>query len=127
MLRKQLLDFNKVRIADADHSLRVCKTIHVNGNPTTVQEYEVRISDQPEMIRAISLDEELLRMPSKTEHFTVTRSEFFLIHRHSMIRVHVRLTGARTRTRLLLVYVRATLNVRVCLFTYVRPGLRFCL
>jgi hypothetical protein len=88
-------NFNKVRFARADHSLRVGKTVHVNRDPTAVHEYEVRIPDQPEMARTVSLDEELFRLPSKTEHLTMTRSELFLVHRRRLICVlHVRL--ART-------------------------------
>jgi hypothetical protein len=78
-------NFNKVRFARADHSLRVCKTIHVNRDPTAVHEYEVRIPHQPEMARTVSLDEELFRMPSKTEHLTMTRHELFLVHRRRLI------------------------------------------
>ena len=91
-------NFNKVRIALADHPLRVRKTVHVNRDPTAVHKYEVRIPDQPEMARTVSLDEELFRMPSKTEHLTMTRSELFLVHRRRLIRVHVRLARARTGT-----------------------------
>ena len=46
-----LVNFNKVRIAHADHSLRIDKTIHVNRDPTVVHEDEVRASDQPKMVR----------------------------------------------------------------------------
>src|SRR6476619_1856327 len=92
-------NFNKVRFARADHALRVRKTVHVNRDPTAVQEYEVRISDQSEMVRPVSLDEELFRMPPKTEHLAMTRSELFLVHRRRLICVpHVRFTRARTRT-----------------------------
>ena len=80
-------NFNKVRFARADHTLRVCKTVHVNRDPAAVQEDEVRIADQPEMVRPVSLDEELFRMPPKTEHFAMTRSELFLVHRRRLIRV----------------------------------------
>jgi len=88
-------NFNKVRFARADHSLRVRKTVHVNRDPTAVHEHEVRIPDQPEMARTVSLDEELFRMLSKTEHLTMTRSELFLVHRRRLICVpHVRLARA---------------------------------
>src|SRR5213080_3919032 len=93
-----LLNFNKVRIACAD---------------------------QPEMVRPESLDEELLRMPPKTEHFAMTRLELLFVHRRRLIRAtHVRLTRARTRPSLRPVYVLSTtLNVR--LSTHVCAGLRF--
>src|SRR4029077_6159153 len=68
-------NLNKVRLARADHPLRVCKAVHVHRDPTAVHEYEVRIPDHSEMVRAVSLDEELFRMPSKTEHFGVPRPE----------------------------------------------------
>ena len=88
-------NFNKLRIARADHPLRVRKAVHVNRDPTAVHEYEVRIIDQPEMTRAISLNEELFRMPAETEHFTMTRSELFLVYRRRLICVpDVRLAGA---------------------------------
>jgi hypothetical protein len=57
--------------------LGVRKAVHVNCDPAPIYEQEVRISDQPEMTRAVSLNEELFRVPSKTEHFGVTRSELF--------------------------------------------------
>jgi hypothetical protein len=101
-----LLNYNKVRVARADHALRVRKTIDVNRDPTAVDEYEVRVPDQSEMVRSVSLDEELFRMPSKTEHFSVTRSEPFLVYRR-LICVHVRLARTPTRTRLIPVYVRS--------------------
>src|SRR4030095_15484009 len=91
-----------------------------------VHEYEVRVPDQSEMARTVSLDEEFFRMPPKTEHFGMTRSELFLVHRRRLICVHVRLARARTRARVIPVYVRsATLNVR--LLAYVLAGLGFCL
>jgi len=78
------------------------------------------------MVRSVSLYEELFRMLSKTEHFTVTRFELFLVYCRRLIRVHVRLARARTRARLILVYLMsATLDVG--LSTYVRAVLRFCL
>src|SRR5262249_22330823 len=125
--KRALFNNDKVRITRANHALRVGKTVHINGDPTTVQEYEVRIPDQPEMARTVSLYEEFFRVSPKTKYFAVTRSELFLVDCRRVIRIHVRLTGVRTRTRLVLVYVSAPLNVRVRLFTYVRPGLRFCL
>ena len=127
-----LLNFNKLRIACADHPLRVYKAVHVNRDPATVHEREVRIPDQPDMIRAESLNEELLRMPPKTEHFAVARLELLHVHPRGLIYVrlirapHVRLARARTRARFIPVYVRsATLNVR--LSTYVGARFRFCL
>ncbi len=97
-----LLNFNKLRIACADHSLRVNKAVHVNRNPTAVHEREVRIPDQSEMVRPESLDEELFRMPRASAR-------------------------ARTRARLIRVHVLlcAALNVR--LTTYISARLRFCL
>jgi hypothetical protein len=56
-------DFNKVRLARADHALGVGKAVHVNCEPVSVHEHEVRIPDQSEMARAVSLNEELFRMP----------------------------------------------------------------
>src|SRR6478672_13791858 len=77
------------------------------------------------MARTVSLDEELFRMPPKTEHLAMTRSELFLVHRGRLICVpHVRL--ARTRTSFSPVHVRSvTLNL--CLSAYVCSRLRFCL
>src|SRR5207244_6693116 len=122
-----LFDYNKLRIACADHSLRIYEAVHVNRDPAAVHEREVCVADQPEMARPESLDEELFRMPPKTEHFAVTRPELLLVHCRRLIRArHVRLTRARTRPRLSLVYVRsATLNIR--LSTHVCARLRFCL
>jgi hypothetical protein len=95
VLRKDaLINFDKVRIARADHPLCVRKTVHVNRDPTAVHEYKIRIPDQPEMARTVSLDKELFRMPSKTEHLAMTRSELFLVHCRRLIRVHVRLARA---------------------------------
>jgi len=90
-----LFNHDKVGIALADHSLRVGKTVNVNGNPTAVQEYEVRISDHSEMVRTVSLDEEFFRMPAKLEHFSMARSELVLVYNGRLIRVHVRLAGGR--------------------------------
>src|SRR6478609_2675425 len=79
------------------------------------------------MARAVSLDEELFRMPSKTEHLAMTRSELFLVHRRRLICVpHVRFARARTRTSFSPVHVRSvTLNL--CLSAYVCSRLRFAL
>src|SRR5207237_487468 len=79
-------NFNEVRIARANHSFRVDKAVHVNRDPAAFHEDEVGIPDQPEMVLPKSLDEELLRMPPKTEHFTVTRPELLLVHRRSLAR-----------------------------------------
>ena len=121
-----LINYDKVRIALADHPLRVGKPVHVNRDPAAVQEHEIAVPDQSEMARSVSLDEEFFRMPPKTEHFTVTRSKLFLVYRRRLIGVHIRLARARTRTRLIPVYfLSATLNACVRLSTYVRAGLRF--
>ena len=121
-----LIDYDKVRVALADHPLRVRKTVHVNRHPAAVQKHEVAVPDQSEMVRPVSLDEELFRMPPETEHFAVTRSKLFLVYRRRLIRVHVRLARAGKRTRLIPVYfLSATLNACVRLSTYVRAGLRF--
>src|SRR6266487_1429538 len=100
-----LLNFNKVRIACADYALRIYKAVYVNRDPAAVHEREVRVPDQPEMARAEPLDEELFRMPPKTEHFAVTRPELLLVHRRRLTRApHVGLARARAcaraRTRL---------------------------
>ena len=100
-------NFNKLRIAGADDPLRVRKAVHVNRDPAAVQKDEVRISDQLEMVRPVSLDEEFFRMPPKTEHLAMTSSELFVVYGRRLIRVHVRLAGVRTRTSL--VYMSATL------------------
>src|SRR5213083_3753075 len=95
-----LLNFNKVRIACADHPLRIYEAVHVNRDPAVVHEHEVRVPDQPEMVRPESLDEELFRMPPKTEHFGVTRPELLLVHRRRLTRApHVRLARARACAR----------------------------
>src|SRR5215211_3170005 len=99
-----LINFDKLRIAGANHSLRVCETVHINRYPATVHEHKVRISDQPEMVRPIPLNEELFRVPSKTEHFAVPRSEFILVHGGRLIRVHVPLARARTYPSLTPIY-----------------------
>src|SRR6266700_4593100 len=75
-----LIHFNKLRIARADHPLRIYEAVHVNHDPATIHEHEVRVRDQPEMVRPESLDEELFRMPPKTEHFAVTRLELLHVH-----------------------------------------------
>src|SRR5256886_5686107 len=118
-----LLNFNKVRIACADHPLHIYEAVHVNRDPAVVHEHEVRVPDQPEMVRPESLDEELFRMPPKTEHFAMTRLELLHVHPSGLIHVrlarrsiYVHLVRARTRARLIrlaLVYVRSTtLNLR---------------
>src|SRR5438046_7826405 len=123
-----LVNFNKVRIACADHPLRKHEAVHVNRDPAAIHEHEVRVADQPEMVRPESLDEELFRMPPKTEHFAVTRLE--LLHVHLRRLIHVRLARARTRPSLSPVYVRPVyvlstpLTVRLC--THVDAGLAFC-
>src|SRR5207247_8317041 len=40
-----LLNFNKLRIARADHPLRIHKAVHVNRDPAAVHEHEVRVPD----------------------------------------------------------------------------------
>jgi len=57
-----LVNFNKVRIASADHPFRVDKAVHVNRDPAAVHEDKVRVPDQPEMVLTKSLDEELFRI-----------------------------------------------------------------
>ena len=114
-----LINYDKVRIARANHPFRVDKAVHVNRDPAAVHKDEVGVPDQPEMIRPKSLDEELLRMPPKTEYFAVTRPELLLVHRRFL---------ARTRTRSSFTPVQvlsATLNIR--LSTYICVRLRFCL
>ncbi len=114
-----LVNFNKLRIARTDQPFRVDKAVHVNRHPAAVYEDEVRVSDEPEMVRPKSLDEELLRMPPKTEYFTVTGSELLLVHRRFLART-------RTRSSFPLVHVlSATLNIRLSAYVCVR--LRFCL
>src|ERR671931_603307 len=122
-----LFDCNKIRFPRADHALCIYKAVHVNRDPAAVHEHEVGVPDQPNMVRAESLDEELLRMPSKTEHFTVPRPELLLVYcRRLICSSHVRLAHARTRPGVSPVYVRRpTFAGR--LSTYVRARLRFCL
>jgi hypothetical protein len=91
-----LLNYNKLRIARADHPLCKYKAVHVNRDPAVVYEHEVRVPDQPDMVRSESLDEELFRMPPKTKHFAVTRPELLFVHRRRLIRArHVSLARAR--------------------------------
>src|SRR6266550_182869 len=128
-------NFNKVRLTRADHPLGVRKAVHVNCDPASVDEHEVRIPDQSEMVRPISLNEELFRVPAKTEHFGVTRSELVLVHSRRLVRVHVRLACARTCPRLIPVYARlilvyvpsATLNIRLSTRICARLRLRLWL
>jgi hypothetical protein len=128
-----LLNFNKLGIAGADHPFRIYEAVHVNCDPAVVHEHEVRVADQPEVVRPETLDEELFRMPPKTEHFAMTRLELLHVHLRGLIHVrlarrsiYVRLVRARTCPRLIPVYVRSTtLNVR--LSTYVCARFRFCL
>ena len=131
-----LINFNKFRIACADHALRIYKAVYVNRDPAAVHEHEVRVANQPEMSLPEPLDKELFRMPSKTKHFSVTRPELLFVHgRRLTCATHgfltggrIRLAGARARThsRLIPVYVRS-LTLNVCLSTYVCARLRFCL
>src|SRR5438034_8215423 len=130
-------NFNKVRLARADHALGVRKAVHVNCDPASVHEHEVRIPDQSEMARPISLNEELFRVPAKTEHFAVTRHELVLVHsRRGLVRApHVSLARARTCPRLIPVYARlilvyvpsATLNIRLSTHICARLRLRLWL
>jgi len=53
-----LVDYNKGRIARADHPLGKYKALHVNRDPAAIHEHEVRIPDQAEMLCPESLDEE---------------------------------------------------------------------
>ena len=66
------------------------------------------------MIRTISLNEKLLRMPSKIEHFTVTRFELLFVHSRCLAR-------ARPRSSFTLVHVlSATLSIRLSTHVCVR-------
>src|SRR5206468_7932148 len=105
----------------------IYKAVDVNRDPAAIHEHEVRVADQPEMARPESLDEEVFRMPPKTEHFGMTRPELLLVHCRRLIRLaRVRLARARTRPRFSSVYVlSATLDV--CLSTHVSAGFRLCL
>ena len=140
--KDELFNYNIVRITLADHPLRVYKAVHVNRDPAVVYERKVSIPDQPEMVRPKSLDEELLRMPTKTEHVAVTRLELLHLHPRGLIHVrliraphvglvrapNVRLVRAGTFPRCILLYLlRTTLNVRLWLFTHVCARPRFCL
>jgi len=40
-----LIDYDKVRVALADHPLCVRKTVHVNRDPAAVQEHKVAVTD----------------------------------------------------------------------------------
>ena len=137
-----LINYNIIRIALADHPLRVYKAVHINRNPAVVYEHKVSIPDQPEMVRPKSLDEELLRMPTKTEHFAVAVLELLHVHLRGLIHIrlirashvglvrapNVRLVRAGTFPRCTLLYLlRTTLNVRLWLSTHVCARLRFCL
>ena len=53
--KRALLNFNKVRITRADHSLRVSEIVHVNRNSTAINEYEVLVSDHSEIARLCSI------------------------------------------------------------------------
>src|SRR5205814_6004991 len=110
-----LINYNKVRIARANHPFCVDKAVHVNRDPASIHEDEVGAPDQPEMVRPESLDEELLRMPPKIEYFTVTGSELLLVHSRFL---------ARTRTRSSFTPVHV---LSIGLSTYVCVRLRFCL
>src|SRR5207244_4710942 len=124
-----LLDHDKLRIACADYELRIYKAVYVNRDPAAVHEHEIRVPDQPEMARAEPLDEELFRMPPKTEHFAVTRPELLLVHCRRLTRAfHVRLVRARTYASFIPAYARlisvhllsTTLNVRLSAYVGVR-------
>ena len=109
-----LVNFNKLRIARTDQPFRVYKAVHVNRYPAAVHEDEIRVPDQPEMVLPKSLDEELFRMPPKTEYFTVTGPELLLVHRRFLARV-------RTRSSFTPVHVlSATLNIRLSTYVCVR-------
>src|SRR5437764_1052978 len=99
-----LLNFNKLRIARADYALRIYEAVHVNCDPAAVHECEVCVPDQSDMVSPESLNEELLRMPPKTEHFAMTRLELLHVHPGRLIHVrrliHVSPARARTHTRL---------------------------
>src|SRR5207253_5808932 len=109
--------------ACADHPLRIDEAVHIHRDPTVVHKHEVHTSDQSEMPRPKSFDEELFWMAPKIEHFAVTRLE--LLHVHLRRLIHVRLARTRTRPRFILVYVlSAALNVR--LSPYICGRFRFC-
>src|ERR1051326_8901191 len=95
-----LIHCDKVRIAGADHPLRIDKAIHINRDPAAVQKYEVLVPNQPDMVRTISLDKELFRVSSKAEHFAMTRLELLLVHRRRLsCASHVGLARASARAR----------------------------
>src|ERR1043166_8266347 len=103
-----LVNLNILRIARADYPLRIGKAVHIDRDPAVIHEYEVRIPNQMEMVRPESLDEELFRMSSKAEHFTVTRPK--------LLYVYLGLGRARAHSTLMFtpVYVlSATLNPRL--------------
>src|ERR1051326_7859675 len=116
-----LIHCDKVRIAGADHPLRIDKAIHINRDPAAVQKYEVLVPNQPDMVRTISLDKELFRVSSKAEHFAMTRLELLLVHRRRLsCASHVGLARASARARagahpgFMSVYVwSVTLHVRL--------------
>src|ERR1043166_9026960 len=117
--RGPLIDYNKVRVPLANNALGICEPVHVNCDPAAVHKHEVRVPDQTEMARAESLDEELFRMPPKTEHFAVTRPELLLVHCRCLTRAR-----ARTYASFSPVYVlSAALNVG--LSTHTGARLRF--
>src|SRR6266700_4113528 len=123
-----LLHFYKLGLAGADHPLCIDKTVHVNGDPATVHEREVRVPDQPDMVCPVALNEKLFRMPPETENLAMTRHEFIFVHRRRLIRArHVCLARARTHTTLFrsVYLLGATANVR--LSTYLCARFRFCL
>ena len=129
MTRKGALinNFNKVRLAGANYLLRVGKAVHVNRDPAAVHKHEVRISDQPKVVRSVPLDKELFRMSPKAEHLTVARSEFFLVNRRRglICGSYVGLTRGGASRLVPVCLLSATFNVR--LSANVCAGLRFCL
>src|SRR5439155_17836372 len=86
----RLVNFDEFRITRANHLFAVDKAVHVNRDPAAVHEDEVGVPDQPEMVRSKSLDEELLRMPPKAEHFTVTRPELLFVYGRFLARARAR-------------------------------------
>src|SRR5215208_6511868 len=82
-----LFNYNIIRIALADHPLRIYKAVHVDRDPAVIHEHKVGIPDQPKMVRPKSLDEELLRMPPKTKYFAVARFELLHVHLRGLIHV----------------------------------------
>ena len=74
-----LFNFNKVRIAGADHPLRIHEAVYVNCDPAAVDKREVSVADQAEMVLPESLDKEFFWMPPKTEHVAMTRLELLLV------------------------------------------------